>query len=87
MSQELSPQNEQFITDAIARGLFPTREAVLDQALDNLRRQREAREELERELQKGLDELDAGLGVEMTDDDLAQFIQNAIDQATQGQSS
>lgn len=87
MSQELSPQNEQFIIDAIARGLFPPREAVLVQALDNLRRQREAREELERELQKGLDELDAGLGVEMTDDDLAQFIQNAIEQATQGQSS
>ncbi len=54
MGQGLSPQNEQFIADAIVRGLFPTREAVLDQALDNLRRQREAREERERELQKRL---------------------------------
>ncbi|MBL8827277.1 MAG: hypothetical protein JNM18_09845 [Planctomycetaceae bacterium] len=87
MSQGLSPQNEQFITDAIARGLFPTREAVLDQALDHLRRQRAAHEELERELQKGLDELDAGLGIEMTDDDLGRFIENAIAESPQGRST
>jgi Arc/MetJ-type ribon-helix-helix transcriptional regulator len=82
MSQGLSPQNEQFISDAIASGQFATREAVLDQALDNLRRQRQAQEKLNRELQKGVDELDAGLGVEMTENDFDRLADEAIAEAT-----
>ncbi|MBL8827279.1 MAG: hypothetical protein JNM18_09855 [Planctomycetaceae bacterium] len=82
MSQGLSPQNEQFITDAVARGLFPTREAVLDQALDHLRHQRAAHEELERELQKGLDDIAAGRVVEMDDEEIEQMMLEVIEQTS-----
>jgi hypothetical protein len=38
MAGELSPHNEQFIRDSLATGAFPTREALLDSAVEALRR-------------------------------------------------
>jgi hypothetical protein len=38
MPGELSPHNEQFIRDSLATGVFPTRKALLDSAVEALRR-------------------------------------------------
>lgn len=37
MSRELSPINERFVVEALAEGRFPSREALLDRAVDALR--------------------------------------------------
>lgn len=37
MAQELSPLNERFVAQALAKGLFSSRESLLDQAVDTLR--------------------------------------------------
>jgi hypothetical protein len=37
MALELSLQNERFVAQALALGLFPSRESLLDQAVDTLR--------------------------------------------------
>jgi hypothetical protein len=37
MAHELSPHNEQFIRDSLATGVYPTREALLNSAVDALR--------------------------------------------------
>lgn len=37
MAPELSPANERFVAQALAAGLFASRESLLDQAVDTLR--------------------------------------------------
>jgi len=37
MAPELSPLNERFVAQALAAGLFASRESLLDQAVDTLR--------------------------------------------------
>lgn len=37
MAPELSPLNQRFVAEALAEGLFPSREALLDRAIDLLR--------------------------------------------------
>jgi len=70
MSFGLSPQNEQFLTDAVAGGLFPSKEAALDAAVESLRERQSdvpmVPEEHMAGVEEALAELDAGLGVEMT---------------------
>lgn len=56
MSTDLSPQNEQFIQDAVARGRFPGRREALDAAVELLRH----REELVRQVNAGIKEIDRG---------------------------
>jgi len=58
MSAGISPQNEQFLQDAVARGTFGSREQALDAAVDMLRE----REEVIREVRKGVEELERGEG-------------------------
>ena len=85
MSNELSQQNEQFLTDAIAAGLFPSRQAALDAAVDVLRVQQVPLEYVSEEHMEGveaaLDELDAGLGMEMTPQEWESLRQLAHDVA------
>lgn len=66
MASDLSPQNEQYLQQVLAGGLFPTREAALDAAVSALREKQEESQPIPSEhrrlVEKALDELDAGLG-------------------------
>jgi Arc/MetJ-type ribon-helix-helix transcriptional regulator len=57
MSTDLSPQNEQFIEDAGARGSYPSRAAALNAAVESLK-YRQA--ELIEEINAGIDEAGQG---------------------------
>jgi hypothetical protein len=41
MSSELSPQSEQFLANIVAEGVFPSKEAALEAAVDALREKTE----------------------------------------------
>ena len=58
MSTNLSPSNERYIEDAIARGVFESRERALDAAVELLKR----REETIRQVNQGIEELERGEG-------------------------
>jgi Arc/MetJ-type ribon-helix-helix transcriptional regulator len=58
MSTDISPQNEQYLQEAIARGSFQSRGQALDVAIELLRR----REAIIREVKVGIDELERGEG-------------------------
>ena len=60
MSDTLSPENEDFIQSAIRRGDYRDRGEVLDEAMELLRK----RDELRRDIQQGVDELDRGDRIE-----------------------
>ena len=60
MSDTLSPKNEQFIQTAIRRGDYRDRGQVLDEAMELLRK----RDDLRRDIQQGIGELDRGEGIE-----------------------
>ncbi len=51
MSNNISPENEQFIQYELASGTFRSRDQLLDEAVRLLKRQRE----LQREIQAGID--------------------------------
>jgi putative addiction module CopG family antidote len=61
MSIDLSPQNEQFIRHAVARGIFHNREEALDEAVELLRR----RQELLDHIDEGTRQLHNGEGIEL----------------------
>lgn len=58
MSSNLSPENEQFLERAISVGMFHNRDEALDRAVELLRR----REELIRDVNKGIEQLERGEG-------------------------
>jgi Arc/MetJ-type ribon-helix-helix transcriptional regulator len=58
MSTDLSPSNEQYIEDAVARGVFHSRTQALDTAVELLKR----REETIRQVNQGIEELERGEG-------------------------
>ena len=58
MSTDISPQNEQYIQEAIARGSFESRDQALDAAIELLKR----REDTIREVNAGIEELERGEG-------------------------
>lgn len=66
MSAPLSPANEAFIQDALLNGAFPTREALLNAAVESLQLQTDQSclipSEHRTAVEAGLRELDAGLG-------------------------
>lgn len=59
MSSNVSPENEQFIQQIIQSGVYQDRGAVLDDALDLLKR----REQLRRKVDAGIEQLDRGEGI------------------------
>ena len=61
MSTDLSPQNEQFIEHAVARGVFHDRAEALDEAVELLRR----RQELLDHIDEGTRQLRGGEGIEL----------------------
>jgi len=64
MSTDLSPQNEQFLSHAVAKGVFRDRAEAMDQAVDLLRR----RQELLDHIDKGTRQLRNGEGVQLHGD-------------------
>jgi antitoxin ParD1/3/4 len=56
MSTELTPENEQFVCEAVQAGSYTSREAVLDEALTLLRQ----REELRRKINAGVEQIERG---------------------------
>jgi len=72
MSESISPDNEQFLEQAIASGRFADRGDALDEAVSLLRR----REDLHREVEAGVDQLDSGRYVEYDETDLDRFLED-----------
>ncbi len=68
MSISLAPELEGFINQQIASGLYNSANEVIREALQLLKEQNELQrmrnEELRREIQKGLDSLDQGKGLD-----------------------
>jgi len=56
MSTDLPPENEGYVQQIVAEGLFPSRGEALDAAVELLRR----REETRRAVQAGIDEIERG---------------------------
>lgn len=60
MASGFSPQNEAFIQDALNKGFFPSRDALLNEAVDALRLREPSGDRLLAALQVGLDDIAAG---------------------------
>lgn len=56
MIDNLSPDNAQYIDEAVSRGAYPTERQALDEAVDLLRR----RDQLRADVQVGIDQADRG---------------------------
>ena len=59
MATDLSPENEQYIQTAIASGLYHDRGEALDRAVELLKK----REQLIRDVNLGIEQLERGEGV------------------------
>jgi antitoxin ParD1/3/4 len=59
MSTQLSPENEQYLQNAVSTGLFHDRGEALDKAVDLLKK----RELLLREVNRGIEQLEQGEGI------------------------
>lgn len=86
MSSSFSPQNEQFLNHVVSDGLFPSRAAALDAAVDALREKQDeiplVPDEHMALVEEGLEEAEAGLSQPMTADDWAKLRQLARDVAS-----
>ena len=56
MSTDLTPQSEQYLAEVVRRGVFSSREQALERAVDLLRQ----REELVREVNRGIEQCERG---------------------------
>jgi Arc/MetJ-type ribon-helix-helix transcriptional regulator len=74
MSIDLSPRNEQFIEQVVARGDFHDRAQALDQAVELLRR----RQELLDHIDEGAKQLREGQGIELRGEDELRAFFNRI---------
>ena len=59
MSNDLSPENEQFLVHAVSVGMYHDRAEALDRAVELLRR----REQLICDVNQGIEQLERGEGV------------------------
>ena len=74
MSIDLSPRNEQFIDQVVARGDFHDRAQALDQAVELLRRQQEFLDHID----QGTRQLRTGEGIELHGEDELRTFFNRI---------
>jgi hypothetical protein len=91
MTRELSPQNEQFLADIVAGGLFPSKEAALDAEIESLREKTERLATISQEhvelVEQGIASARAGRKRELTDADWEKLRQRAHDVAARNQAS
>jgi antitoxin ParD1/3/4 len=59
VSATLSPENEQFLERVVSLGIYHDRNEALDRAVELLRR----REQLVRDVNEGIEQLESGQGV------------------------
>ncbi len=71
MSTELSPENEQFLQQAIDSGVFANREQAMDEAVGLLKR----RVELLQQIDEGLEQLRKGDYADYDEADLKAFFE------------
>ena len=69
MSNDLSPENEQFIQQAVTAGVFPDRRQALDEAVGLLKK----RQELLGHIEEGTEQLRNGDFVEYDQEELRHF--------------
>ena len=67
VSLHLDDRLEAFVDQKVRSGQFDDQAAVVRRALDEMQRQDAKLEALKAQIQEGLDELDAGLGIEVDD--------------------
>ena len=82
MAGELSPQTEAFIRDAVSLGIFPTREALLEKAVEQLRHDVTEIPLVDPEHMAGVEEalrsIEAGKGTELTEEEWDAIEQEGI---------
>ena len=66
MSTDISPENEQYLQEAVARGTFPSRGQALNAAVELLKR----REQLIRDVGAGIEQLERGEGEPLDIEDI-----------------
>ena len=79
MSIDLSRDSEAFLSDAVSRGLFPSRIEALEVAVDLLRQ----RQCLVARLAESRRQLDEGEYVEFDDEGLRQFFDQLLERAAE----
>lgn len=87
MQHELSPQSEQYLDKVVSGGLYPSKEAALEAAIEALRQKNDEipfvpDEDMEA-VERGIEEANAGLATPMTKDDWARLRQLAHDVAAE----
>lgn len=75
MSTNLSPENEHFLERVVSVGMFNNRDEALDRAVELLR----CREELIREVNKGIDQLERGEGVPLDIEGVKSAVRERLD--------
>lgn len=85
MQHELSAQSEQYLDKVVSGGLYPSKEAALEAAVEALREKTQEMpcvpdEHLER-VEKAIDSANAGKATPMTAADWAELRQRAVDVA------
>ena len=75
MSSHLSPENEQFLEHAVAVGMYHDRSEALDQAVELLRR----REQLVRDVNDGIEQLERGEGVPLDIEEIKTAVRSRLE--------
>ena len=75
MSSQLSPENEQFLEQAVAIGMFHDRDEAIDRAVELLRR----REQLIRDVNKGIEQLERGEGVPLDIEQIKTLVRERLE--------
>jgi antitoxin ParD1/3/4 len=84
MSVLLSPQTEEMIREKVESGRYPTADEVVQEALRLLEAHERHLARLRAELTKGIDQLDRGEGVELTEERMEQIFKRALDNSKAG---
>ena len=75
MSSNLSPENEQFLEHAVSVGTYHDRAEALDRAVDLLRR----REQLVRDVNEGIEQLERGEGVPLNIEEIKAAVRGQLE--------
>jgi Arc/MetJ-type ribon-helix-helix transcriptional regulator len=75
MSDNLSPENEQFLERAVATGMYLNRDEALDRAVELLKR----REKLIVEVNKGIEQLNRGECMPLDIDNIKNMVREKYD--------
>ena len=76
MTVEIPPDLQQFVHQVIDNGSFKSETEVVGQALRLLQQRQQKIEELRREIQPALDQLDRGEGIELDEEGLSLFFED-----------